>query len=472
MSTALDLNQQESREFFWSSGVIAPWFLRPSQIDVYELLLKEKFPFVEAARRFGKTNTILAFVIEQLLKNSGWICRWCFPDKNTAREVLGTEITKIHKNAPDHSKPKYSTVDSFYYFKNDSKLYVRGVNHDRGDSARGPASNIIVADEYGFWREPDYIVREALFPQLENQEGQWLIKCSTPPRELGHRYYIEREDAIRKGRFIQKTIYDNESLSQKEIDIIIEESGGVDSPAFQRERLCKPVADPESLVIPEWGRNEEELTIRGAYERPGYFDCYVGGDSGVDDNTFYLFGFFDFENDCLIVEDEFFCSNETTEYIVDRAKAKEFDLWRGKDIYRRVLDGDKQLLKDITTTHKYLVTLPKKKDKIASINSLRLRIQKKQIKVHEKCKMLRHQLRVGLWKDDKHSDFERTEGLGHLDGIAALMYLNRSLNVKRNPFPLVGEARPSTHFIPNELKKNSSAQSEFKDIAAAFKIKR
>lgn len=68
---------------------MAPWYLRESQLDVYELMFKTKFPFIAAARRFGKTTSLLTFVIEKLRQNPGWICRWCFPNKNQAREVIG-----------------------------------------------------------------------------------------------------------------------------------------------------------------------------------------------------------------------------------------------------------------------------------------------------------------------------------------------------------------------------------------------
>jgi hypothetical protein len=445
LSAALKLSDEDKRAALWSAGVVAPWYLRPSQKQVYALLLDEKFPFVEAARRFGKTTSILAFVIEQLRANPGWICRWCFPNKNQAREVLGAEIVKFQKDCPEHLRFRYQTTDSVYIGPNGSKLYIRGVNEDRGDSARGPASNIIVCDEYGFWNEPDYIVREALFPQLENQPGQWLIKASTPPRNLGHRYYIEREEAVRKGRFIQKIIYDNEALSPQELEVIIEESGGLNSPAFRRERLCEPVSDPEMLIIPEW--DETANTVPDDYPRPEYFTPYVGGDSGADDNTAVLFGYYDFEKNETVIEEELILSNQTTETIIAHAKEIERRLWGSKDPYSRWYDAPKQLIYDIFVTHKWPCQMPQKDDKTAAIHSLRVEVGKRHFKVKEKCRMLRRQLKVGMWRDEKKLDFERTEGLGHLDAIAAAVYFNRSVNRKINPIPPYLGLSHETHLI-------------------------
>jgi hypothetical protein len=465
LSAALKLSQTESRQELWRAGIVAPWYLRKSQLDVYELILRNKFPFIEAARRFGKTTSLLAFVIEKLRQNPGWICRWCFPNKNQAREVLGAEIVKLQRDCPEQLRFRYQTTDSVYVGPSGSKLYIRGVNEDRGDSARGPASNIIVCDEYGFWNEPDYIVREALFPQLENQPGQWLIKASTPPRNLGHRYYIEREEAIRKNRFVQKIIYDNEALSEKELAIIIEESGGVESPAFRRERLCEPVSDPELLVIPEW--SDLLNIVDDSYERPEFFTPYIGGDSGADDNTAVLFGYYDFLKNEIVIEEELVVAGKTTSEIVERSKVIERTLWGKVPTKKRVYDAAKQLVFDIYVDHKWPVQMPQKEDKLAAIHDLRVEVGARRFKVKARCKHLTRQLKVGIWRDDKHSDFERTEGLGHLDAVAAAIYFNRAIDRKLNPVPVHHGQSKFTNYIPNR-----PGRDENEAIRAAFKPRR
>lgn len=464
MSAALKLNQDDSQRALWKAGILAPWYLRKSQLDVYSLLLREKFPFVEAARRFGKTTCLLAFVLEKLRQNAGWICRWCFPNKNQAREVISAEIEKVQKHCPGFLKFKYQTTDSVYIGPGGSKLYIRGVNEDRGDSARGPASNIIVCDEYGFWNEPDYIVREALFPQLENQPGQWLIKASTPPRNLGHRYYIEREEAIRKNRFIQKIIYDNEALSKEELQIIIEESGGLESPGFRRERLCEPVSDPELLVIPEWS---DDNIAPDNYERPEFFTPYVGGDSGADDNTAVLLGYYDFKADETVIEEEYVTAGKTTSDIVASCKDIEKRIWGEIRPKKRVYDAAKQLIFDIYTDLKWPVQMPDKADKLAAIHDLRVEVGARRFKIKEKCKHTIRQMKVGMWKDERHLDFERTEGLGHLDAIAAAIYFNRAIDRKLNPIPTLHGLSKFTHHIPNH-----SGAHEDDAIRRAFQPRR
>lgn len=444
MSEAISLETKQARAEAWQSTIIAPWYLRESQIDLYRLLLTEKFPFLECARRFGKTTSVLIFVLEQLRANDNWICRWCFPFKSQAREVLGAEIVKVQADCPEHLRFKYQTTDSVYLGPNGSKLYIRGVNEDRGESARGPAANIIVADEYGFWNEPKYTIREVLFPQLENQAGQWLIKASTPPRDLGHAYYQEREDAIRRGRFIQKTIYDNEALSDEEIQMIIEESGGIDSPAFRRERLCEPVSDPELLVVPEW---RDENVVPDDYPRPEYFTPYVAGDSGFDDNTAILFGYYDFVKDETVIEYELVISGMTTKWLVRNAKRLERVLWRDTKVHRRVYDTSKQGIHDIFVDHKWPVQVPDKQAKAANIHSLRVEVGARRFKVKERCKHTIRQMKVGMWKDEKKLDFQRSEELKHLDAIAAAIYFNKCIDRKLNPVPPNHGLSRETHFI-------------------------
>lgn len=458
------MKSSSEHETLWRSGIIAPWYLRPSQLDVYMLLLDERFAFIEAARRFGKTTSILAFVMEKLLQNPGWICRWCFPAKNQAREVLAAEIAKMQQYAPKDDQFKYVVTDSVYIHPNGSKLYLRGVNEDRGDSARGPAANIIVADEYGFWVEPDYIIRECLAPQLQGQDGRWLIKASTPPRDLGHLYYIEREEAVKKGRFIQKIIYDNEALGPEELQEIIDECGGIDSPSFRRERLCEPVSDPDMLIIPEW--SDTENVVPDDHPRPNFFTAYVGGDSGADDNTFIVFGYYDFLKNELVIEDELMMMGQTTSTIVAQAKQIESRLWGEQKPKRRWYDAPKQLIYDIFTDHKWPVQMPQKEDRTAAIHDLRVEVQKRRFKVKERCKNLRRQMKVGMWRDEKHTDFQRSEGLGHLDGVAAAIYFNRCVDRKLNPIPANLGLSKQTHFIPttSEIASRDPAEQALFDV--------
>lgn len=444
----------------WDLGIIAPWYLRESQKDIYLVLLKNKNPFIECARRFGKTTTILVYVVERLLQNANWVCTWCEPWKSQAREIVMPEMEKIFSSAPKYLKPVFISTDSYYLFPNGSKIKLRGVNDDKGNSARGPASEIIVADEFGFWSHAEYIVNSALRPQLLTTKGQFLF-ASTPSDDLDHAYYIHRDHAFRENRFIQKTIYENESLTEEEIEKAANEVGGKDSISWRREYLCEAISDPERLVIPEY-RDDLHL-ITGDYSRPTYYTPYVGIDLGFNDNTFAVFAYYDFKEATLVVEEELCVSGKNSREISEAAKAIEEKYW-GSLKPQRWCDNDLQQIHDLNTLCGYLVYATKKDDRLAAINSLRLKFQMGKIKIHERCKNLIYQIKVGLWNSSR-KDFERGERIGHLDGIAALVYLNRNINERQNPYPQIPEGvTRETHYIPNEL----SQSSDHRELAKAF----
>lgn len=453
----------------WQAGVVAPWHLRPSQLDIFQLLLRSKRPHVECARQFGKTTSILDFVLEMLIRNPGWICRWCEPWKEQCHEIVIPAVDKIQREVPESLRFRWREKGSHYRHPNGSILYLRGVNEDKGESSRGPHSHIIVADEFGSWRNARYIVDEVLKPQLETTDG-WFIYASTPPEDLGHLYYLYAQDAEAEGRFIQKTIYENESFTPERIEQIKKDCGGEKAAAWLRERLLKRIKNPDKVIVPEY--SERLNDVPDDYPRPEFFDTYVGGDSGADDNTAILYAYYDFRKGEIVFEDELILNNQTTKKIVDESKAKELENWGTKDCHcllapnpvgpkvclehgiqpsRRVYDANKQLLIDIGIEHKYNMELPEKDEKMAAIRSFRLDVQQGKIKIKKKCRVLRRQLQVGQWKDEKHLDFSRSddEELKHLDALAAAIYLVRSVNRSHNPYPPYGgDVSIYTHFIP------------------------
>lgn len=422
--------------------------MRPSQQDVYQLLRREKYPFIEAARRWGKTTSILVYVLEELRRNPGWVARWCEPFKNQAREIVMPEMKKLMADCPKHLRFEWKTTDSYFEGPGESRLYLRGVNEDKGESARGPFAHIIVADEYGSWVDADYIRKDVLRPQIDTTNGK-LIIASTPAKNLGHIYYDLKLRAIQRGRFIKKTIYDNESYTPEKIKEIAEECGGFDSDTFRREYLCEPVADSKSLVIPEYHEELHDFAPDKT-SRPHYFDTYVGVDLGLNDNTAFLFGYYDFQTATIYIEDEWLDNGKNTQEIVEAAKAKELALWGEKAPFRRIGDNELQQLYDMQTQFGYTILPTRKDDKLAAINALRVRFREGKIKISSRCESLRFQLKVGLW-NERRTDFLRGDKTGHLDAIDALIYLNRNLDLHHNPYPPLGVGDYNVVTNPNSV---------------------
>lgn len=478
------MDRIQALEAAWSAGVIAPWYLRPSQLEIYELIERTKRPHVECARQFGKTTTVLVWVLEKLSQNPGWIARWCEPWLNQCHEIVIPAVNYIQKEIPDHlPKFRFKVQGTKYVHPNGSILYLRGVNEDKGEASRGPHAHIIIADEFGSWKHTRYVVDEVLKPQLETTNGSFLY-ASTPPKDLGHVYYQYADEAMSEGRFIQKLITDNESLDPARIEEIKKDCGGENSLAWKVERLCQRVKDTEKVIVPEYN---DENEVPDDYPRPEFYDAYVGGDAGADDNTAILYAYFDFNRGEVIFEDELVLNNETTKIIVDRSREKEEANWgtkpctcalapfdvgpkmcfqHGLQPYRRVYDADKQLRIDIAQTHKYFVELPEKQDKLAAIRWFRRLVQERKVRVKKKCLVLRRQLNVGQWKNEQHLDFQRSEeaDLKHLDALAAAIYLVRSVIWTHNPFPQNVGVSIYTNHIPESPSSQGNEASELSDL--------
>jgi hypothetical protein len=114
--------------------------------------------------------------------------------------------------------------------------------------------------------------------------------------------------------------------------------------------------------------------------------------------------------------------------------------------------------------------MPQKEDKIAAIHDLRSEVGARRFKVKARCVNLIRQMKVGMWRDEKHTDFQRSEGLGHLDGVAAAIYFNRCIDRKLNPVPNYQGLRNETHFITN--RETASQDSSVRALESLFGPKR
>ena len=390
------------------------------------------------------------------MSNPGHIWRWLEPQKNQAREIVMPEVEKINSLLPPDLKMAFHKTDSYYQMNNGSQLFLRGVE-DKGESARGTFSHGITCDEVGSWRDPDYIINEVLLPQLLTTKGK-LVRISTPPQNLAHQWYQYKQEAIKDGRFLQLTERDLTWIEEEEKEHMAKAMGGRESPAWRREMLCEPVADPESLVIPEY---REDIHDKDTYELPEYYNYYVGADFGFHDHTGVVFAVADVMNNELVILDELWVRGQNSKDIAAAIKSKELALFHGKQPYKRTADAPLQQIYDLQSLNNLSFTPALKDEKIAAINALRVAFSQGRVKILKSCQNLRFQLKVGMWNDRK-TDFERGEGIGHLDLLAALIYMHRSIDWHENPFPLhAPEVQWATHHINPVDTGNDSLRKAF-----------
>lgn len=452
----------------WNRADVGTWYLKPKQKTALEFLQATQDPFFEASRRYGKTTTILGYCIQEMKKNAGLIVRWCEPWKSQCREIVMTEVDKIQAQIPEDDRLKWHGVDSYYYLpSNNARLYLRGVNEDRGESARGTAANIIVADELGTWKEPTYILNEVLGPQLLTTNGK-LIYAGTPPRNFTHAYYDLKEQAQLDGRFIQRLIYDQEIASWEAVEKAVNRAGGWESPAVQREYLCKKAVDNKFSIIPEWDDKYIQEVPKDEYFT--FYLKYDGLDIGIRDLTVILLAYYDFKRAKLIVLDEIVMNGAamTTKILAQANRTKETEHFGVKwtelpdgtfemDRHphrrlRRISDIDLLLINDLTRLHGLYYEATDKGELEEMVNEVRIWVGGGKVLVNPRCAILIDSLRYGLW-DEKRKEWERSDRLGHFDALAALMYLIRNVDTRTNPVPADYGKPEDEHFYSEEAEK-------------------
>lgn len=446
-------------------GMISQWYCKPKQATVVDFLRITPDPFEEASRRFGKTTTVLAYDIEESIKNP-IVTRWCEPWKNQCREIVMTEMDKIQSKIPARYRFHWKTTDSYYECEyNGSRIYLRGVNEDKGESARGTAAHIIVCDELGSWRYPIYVIGEVLSPQLITTGGKFVF-LGTPPNNLTHAYYDMKEAAKMTGRFIQRTVKDQELVPWAEIEkavVRMSPTEGWNSAAVRRELLCEKVVDKNFAIVPEWKAEYAQPVVPDEFFQ--FYFKYDALDIGVRDLTVCLLAYYDFQKAKLFIMDEVVMNGPemTTEKLANEIKvaealrfanpAKKGETYK---LRKRVSDIDLLLLNDLSKLHA-LYFEPTDKGKLEEmVNEVRIWVNAGRVIVDPRCEQTIDCLSYGIW-DEHRKQWERSDRLGHFDALAALMYLIRNVDSRTNPIP-PEYGKPSEAYFFDEAKKQANKE--------------
>jgi hypothetical protein len=270
-----------------------------------------------------------------------------------------------------------------------------------------------------------------------------------------------------EGNYAEFDIYKS-GYSPEIIGRFCKEAGGSNSTTWKREYLCQFVVDESLAIIPEWKDEFIQESVRDEYF--GYYFTYEGMDLGVTDFTAVVFGYYDFRRAKLFIEDEIVMNGPkmTTKILADALKAKDQELWKDKKVYRRMADNNNPLLlQDLASMHGISFAPTSKDDLDAMVNELRLFVGAGKVIVNPKCKHLLGCLKFGIWQENRRQ-FARSASFGHFDGLAALIYLVRNLDVNTNPIPPLHKISEVDHHIAPELEQTKQAKA-VKEMLGLYK---
>ncbi len=496
----------------WRAGELS-WLLRPWQTDVYEDVRaklwggdycklnagSERRYILKCHRRYGKSFCAGVIATELCIQKPGARVYWAAETQKQVKRIILPNMRRILRTCPEELRPEWKASEGKWVFPNGSEIYVAGCEDEgKADRLRGDGADLFIIDEAGSIAPLRYVYRSIALWMVAECGGRVLM-VSSPAKTPAHEFTMyaklaehglseavkaEPAEIIAKtstiqervrelttpkdvtrtepepivesvssssyvgsGGYAKRDVYDSQ-WDERLLEELAAECGGKDTVEWQREALALDVVDEKRAIIFEYTGAATEIV--GEWKRPRYFFPFVAMDLGWDpDFTFVVFGYYDFENDWDVIEDEIVMSRMTTDALAEAIKAKEAALWgdyfaqldRERHLFdqvqlepQRVSDIGKQIVADLGSLHDLPFGDAEKFDKEAGINLLRVRVKSHRSRIHRRCKNLQAHLAAGIW-NAKRTSYERIEGFGHFDGVDAALYFTRGLDRHTNPFP-------------------------------------
>lgn len=430
----------------WEAGKLR-YKLHSGQKKIYDVVRHAKTGAGDdvinlAARRFGKSYISCVMAVEDCLRNPDCIVRIVGPELYQTIEIVDFNLTKIALDAPSGwIRP---AKNGRIWRVGRSQIHIGGFDKKNVKRNLGKEALNIYTEEACASRsdEFDFAMREILAPQLFHTRGRF-VHATTPPEDLNHAFiteFIPRAKA--KGLFFKFTIDQNPRADDAMRKDAIEKSGGEHTAAYRRNYLCEFVREESKTIIPLFSRYRHVKE----FPRPSYAHWTLSIDLGfARDMSAAALSFWDPEIRTHCIYDAMFWPRSTdTATIVRELRALEI---RNNVINpARFVDDDPRSVADLHTIHGYACAIPSKDELLAMLSAFNVAFGNDQVLVHPRCDHLITTLEAGMW-NNRRTDFERTEVLGHWDSGMAALYGFR-MQDRRDPRPAHGGLTARDHYIP------------------------
>ncbi len=433
------------------------WICRKNaQRDVYDFTNQWKVEHPDEAgpivwnchRGMGKSFLGLLMCVERCLKFPNQEVRFGSPTGVQTKDIAIPNLRLLLDLFPESCRELYPEKSGpNYYFRNPtwgnksavSTLHLVSCK-DEAQSKRGPRSDLIFLDECRDIDDLNYVIDDVLWFHFTGRANPLMILSSTPPDSCSHPYWTTYQArAETDGTYIRRNVEENKDFSAKDEKMLLHICKDKKSTTWKREALCLKAPNEKSMLIPEWVQDDEAVkktTVFTEWKRPSHYFPHVAMDLGCMDNTAALFGYVDFENAKLVIEDEVVVHYKSLGEIADLVKKKAAEVFPTPPFpLRWIADNDGLELQTLRRDHQLYASAADRWDPDAGIASLRTKFSQGKIRINARCKRLIEQLESGL-KDEKGKIVrDDNPEIGHLDAIMALVYMNRMIPWSRNPFP-------------------------------------
>lgn len=445
----------------WEQGELE-YLCRDYQRDAYHALIawcEDKTVLkgcLNVCRRWGKTTLLCLVALRQGILFPGSRIRFAAPTLDELRERLLPIFEQLLTDCPEHLRPVWRAQRKAYVFPNGSKIYLAGVNNQGANKLRGSGAELCIVDEGGYIDDLRRLIFDVLTPQLTDTDGT-LLMGSTPPESPAHEYVNVARTCKADGHYYHADVYTMDWTPEK-IELFAIDAGGYESPTWEREFLAKFVVDPELVVIPDF-RERLHVGPIPKDDRYPFWRKYVAMDIGASrrDWTAVIFAHYHYNGARCNVERVLIDKKLPRMRSPQLAKAvrdQERELWGEHAAPERWSDNNAvELIVELATDVENPVLFrPTSKDQLpAMVQHARDWIARGGLHIsdHPSCVPLVDCLRDGTWKGDEWigREFARSTALGHLDALAALIYLLRNLDERQDsPVP------PNWGLKPDQLR--------------------
>jgi len=449
-----DLSPEEIRRR-WYKGDLT-WMLRPNgQTKIHDFIVSCALEedtvdpiVVNAHRRLGKSFLNVLMAVEDAIRDPGQQIKYICGEKEQVRDIFEPLYQQIIASCPDDLMPKRRGF-TFRFFnprwkcKGESTIKLVGANYKMGDMGRGTACDKAYLDEVRDFKNLQYFVQSVLSHQFVGRKSPRLVMTSTVPWSMDHDFtrpfegYIPQ--AISRNRYICIPGSENPDFTERDKKIVLSTlpSAGEKTTSYRREVGCELIGDSSRLIIPEYQEIRDSIVLN-EYVRPSHFIPHVVLDSGFDpDQTAILFGYVDYMAQLLIFEAAVVEKRMTSRDIATAVKSMEINLGYDKNYYqiRRLADLREKETEDLRRDFNLPFQPVLRFNSDAALIAFRSKIADRQIRlIMPACRDLDYQLQFGYW-NEKGSDFQRSESLGHWDAGKAAVYMTRMACWRHNPYP-------------------------------------
>lgn len=423
------------------------------------------------ARGYGKTYLGCAEAVSTAIKRPSRV-KIGTEFATDLEEFILPNFEAVLADCPRDVQPEWKPSKSKYVFPNGSEIALIGLDRKPNGLRGTHKTDLIILEEAGFISKLEQIYYSVIVPTTMHRPECRILLPTTPPEALDHFFWTLWDMAALEAELPVYTIDDNPLLTPDDIARIEKDMGGRGTTAFQREYLCKRIAEATRQLTPEFNR---ELHVVES-KRPAYFHFLIKTnalDSGVRDNSVQLYSYYDFPRAKLVIEDELVLKgNEVLSSVIyertrDTEKAldyKQVSRWADNDNLILLNDLNAMGFKDGSGRY-WSATA---KDTIeAGVNMVRMWLAQGRIEIHPRCRFLIGTLGTALWNKQR-TDFDRSAVYGHADALSALIYLIRNVNTATNPIPITWQVDLENTFIRNPNAQTGSA----KVLAEGFGLKR